>query len=54
MLVGGIALANPELSLRVFGAQLEAMREGTPHGGPQWSASSVKNLLDQARKIGVG
>ena len=53
MLVAGIAMANPEMSLRAIGAQLEAMRERTPRGGRQWAASSVKNLLDQAEQLGL-
>ena len=53
MLVAGIAMANPDMSLRAIGAQLEAMRERTPRGGRQWVASSVKNLLDQAAKLGL-
>ncbi len=52
-LVAGIAIADPELSLRDIAAQLERMRERTPRGGRQWSASSVKWLLDQARRFGL-
>jgi len=42
-------------SLQVLGAvaQLERMRERTPRGGRQWAASSVKSLLDQARRLGI-
>jgi hypothetical protein len=46
-LVRGIALANPEMSLREIAAQLEAMHERTPRGSRHWSGSSVKNLLDR-------
>ena len=53
MMAAGIAMANPEMSLRAIGAQLEAMRERTPRGGRQWAASSVKNLLDKAEKLGL-
>ena len=53
MLVAGIAMANPDMPLRAIGAQLEAMRERTPRGGRQWAASSVKNLLDQAARLGL-
>ncbi len=53
MMVAGIAMANPEMSLRAIGAQLEAMRERTPRGGRQWAASSVKHLLDQAQRLGL-
>ena len=53
MLVAGIAMSNPDMPLRAIGAQLESMRERTPRGGRQWAASSVKHLLDQARKLGL-
>lgn len=52
-LVAGIAIADPELSLRAIASQLEAMRERTPRGGWQWAASSVKHLLDRARRLGL-
>jgi DNA invertase Pin-like site-specific DNA recombinase len=52
-LIAGIATANPDLTLREIAAQLESMRERTPRGGHHWSASSVKNLLDQARGLGL-
>ncbi|MCP1615105.1 hypothetical protein J2848_006818 [Azospirillum lipoferum] len=49
----GIGRANPKLSLRAIGAQLEAMRETTPRGGRNWAAASVKNLLDRACARGL-
>ncbi|MET3900893.1 DNA invertase Pin-like site-specific DNA recombinase [Devosia sp. UYZn731] len=52
-LVAGIAIADSELSLRDIAAQLEQMRERTPRGGRQWAASSVKSLLDRARRLGL-
>ncbi len=52
-LVGGIARANPDLTLEQIGAQLEAMYERTPRGGSRWAPSSVKNLLDRAEKLGL-
>jgi DNA invertase Pin-like site-specific DNA recombinase len=52
-LVAGIAIADPELTLREIAAQLEQMRERTPRGRRQWAASSVKSLLDQARRLGL-
>ena len=52
-LVAGIAIADPNLSLREIAAQLERMWERTPRGGRQWAASSVKSLLDQARRLGL-
>ena len=54
MMAAGIAMANPEMSLRAIGAQLEAMRERTPRGqGPRSAESSVKHLLDQAKRLGL-
>ena len=52
-LIAGIAMADPRLSLRDIGAQLERMRERTPRGGLTWSASSVKKQLDLAKKHGL-
>jgi hypothetical protein len=52
-LVAGIRRANPEMSLSEIGAQLEAINERTPRGGTRWSPSSVKSLLDRAKKLGV-
>jgi hypothetical protein len=52
-LVAGIAIADPELTLREIAAQLEKLRERPPRGGRQWAASSVKSLLDQARRLGL-
>jgi hypothetical protein len=50
-LVAGIKRANPDLTLALIGAQLEAMYERTPRGGTRWSPSSVKSLLDRAEKL---
>jgi hypothetical protein len=52
-LIAGIAMADPDLSLRDIAAQLERMRERTPRGGAKWNASSVKQQLDQARRTGL-
>jgi hypothetical protein len=52
-LVAGIAIADPDLSLHEIASQLELMRERMPRGGRQWAASSVKSLLDQARRLGL-
>lgn len=45
LLVQGIALANPEISLRGIGRQLEAMKIRTPTGKPNWPPTSVAHLL---------
>lgn len=52
-LVAGIFGSNPELSLRDIAAQLERLHERTPRGSAKWAASSVKNLLDRARAVGL-
>lgn len=49
-LVAGIHQSNPELTLREIGNQLEKLHERTPRGGAKWSPSSVKNLIDRAKK----
>lgn len=52
-LVAGIRSSNPELKLREIAAQLERLHERTPRGGSKWSPSSVKNLIDRARRSGL-
>lgn len=45
LLVQGLALTNPGLSLRGIGGQLEAMKIRTPAGKPNWTAASVAHLV---------
>ena len=52
-LVAGIHASNPELSMRSIASQLERLHERTPRGGSKWSPSSVKNLIDRARRLGL-
>lgn len=52
-LVAGIAIADPELSIREIAAQLDQMRERPPRGGRKWQPSSVRALLDEARRFGL-
>lgn len=52
-LITGIANANPDLTFRDIASQLEAMHERTPRGSSTWAASSVKHLLDRARRLGL-
>ncbi len=52
-LVAGISQTNPDLSLRDIAGQLERLHERTPRGSAKWSASSVNNLLDRARRLGL-
>lgn len=51
--VAGIAIAEPHLSLRGIAAQLDQMQERPPRGGRKWQPSSVKALLDDARRLGL-
>ncbi|MEP7454137.1 hypothetical protein [Phyllobacterium sp. SB3] len=44
---------HPNLTLRDIAAQLEAMYERTPRGSATWTASSIKHLLDRAKKPGL-
>lgn len=52
-LVAGIAIADPDLSLRDIAAQLDQMQERPPRGGRKWQPSSVRALLDDARRFGL-
>jgi len=52
-LVAGIHSSNPDLTLREIAAQLARLHERTPRGGSKWSPSSVKNLIDRARRSGL-
>jgi DNA invertase Pin-like site-specific DNA recombinase len=52
-LVAGMHGSNPDLTLREIAGQLERLHERTPRGGSKWSPSSVKNLLDRARRAGL-
>lgn len=52
-LVAGIHSSNPDLTLREIANRLERLHERTPRGGSKWSPSSVKNLIDRARRSGL-
>ncbi|WFU92114.1 recombinase family protein (plasmid) [Rhizobium sp. CC1099] len=52
-LVAAIAIADPDLSLREIAAQLDQMHERPPRGGRKWQPSSVRALLDEARRFGL-
>ncbi|WP_454858679.1 recombinase family protein [Rhizobium binxianense] len=52
-LVAGMHSSNPQQTLRELAVKLEQLHERTPRGGTKWSASSVKNLLDRAKRIGL-
>ncbi len=44
-----VALLNSD----EIASQLERLHERTPRGGTKWAPSSVKNLLDRARRSGL-
>jgi len=52
-LVAGIHASNPDLTLREIAGHLERLHERTPRGGSKWAPSSVKNLIDRARRSGL-
>ena len=52
-IVAGIAGADPSLTLQAIADRLEAMRERTPRGRTRWQPSSVRMLLERARKHGM-
>ena len=47
VLVQGIVLANPGMSLRAIGGQLEAMKLKTPAGNASWAPTSVSHLFNK-------
>lgn len=47
-----IAIADPGLSLRDIAAPLDQMGEWPALGGRKWQPSSVRHLLDEARRFG--
>jgi hypothetical protein len=53
VIVAGIIMANPRLSLREIADRLQTINEPTPRGRPRWAASSVKAMRDQARREGL-
>jgi hypothetical protein len=52
-LVAGIAIVDPDLSLRDIAAQLDQMHERPPRGGRKWQPSSVRALLEEACRFGL-
>jgi len=52
-LVAAIKGADPDITLQAICDRLEAMRERTPRGRSSWQPSSVKMLLERARKLGL-
>ena len=53
VIVAAIKEADPDLTLQAICDRLQAMRERTPRGRTAWQPSSVKMLLERARKMGM-
>ena len=52
-IVAGIKGADPDITLQAICARLENMRERTPRGRTSWQPSSVKMLLERAKRLGI-
>lgn len=52
-IVAAIKGADPGITLQAICSRLESMRERTPRGRTSWQPSSVKMLLERARKLGL-
>jgi DNA invertase Pin-like site-specific DNA recombinase len=52
-IVAGIKGADPDITLQAICKRLETMHERTPRGRSTWQVSSVKMLIDRARKLGL-
>jgi hypothetical protein len=52
-IVAAIKGADPDITLQAICERLEAMRERTPRGRTSWQPSSVKMLLDRAKRLGM-
>lgn len=52
-IVAGIKGANPDLTLQAIADRLEAMREPSPRGRTRWQPSSVRMLIERAKKNGL-
>ena len=52
-LVAAIDIADPDLSLRDIAGQLDQLGERPARGGGKWQPSSVRNLLEEARRFGL-
>ena len=50
-IVAGIKGADPKMTLQALGNRLEAVRERTPRGRSKWEPSSVRMILERAKKL---
>lgn len=52
-LVAAIRGADPDITLQAICDRLQSMRERTPRGRTRWQPSSVRMLLERAKKLGM-
>ena len=52
-IIAGIKGTNPDITLQAICGRLQAMRGRTPRGRTSWQVSSVKMLLERAKKMGM-
>jgi hypothetical protein len=52
-IVAGIKGADPKMTLQALCDRLEAMRERTPRGRNKWEPSSVRMILERAKRLGL-
>ena len=52
-MVAGIKGSDPKMTLQAICNRLEAMCERTPRGRSKWEPSSVKMILERAKKVGL-
>jgi DNA invertase Pin-like site-specific DNA recombinase len=52
-IIAAIKGADPDITLQAICDRLEAMRERTPRGRTSWQPSSVRMLLERAKKLGL-
>ena len=52
-IIAAIRGADPDITLQAICDQLESMRERTPRGRTSWQPSSVRMLLERAKRLGL-
>lgn len=52
-IIAAIKGADPNITLHAICDRLESMRERTPRGRTRWQPSSVKMLLERAKRLGL-
>jgi DNA invertase Pin-like site-specific DNA recombinase len=52
-IIAGIKGADPTMTLQAICTRLETMRERTPRGRSKWEPSSVRMLIERAKRLGL-